>query len=268
MSPNGQNSVQNNNTQVSGAAAALLSVENLCASVEEKNILRDVSLQVGPGETHVIMGSNGAGKSTLGHLIMGNPVYSHDSGRIILDGEDISELSPDKRSQAGLFLSFQSPVEIPGIPLSSFLRSLVANRAAGTLKGKEFRKRVQALCEELDLNPDYLDRELGVGFSGGEKKKVELLQLLLLEPKLAILDETDSGLDVDALNVVSRGIDTYRRTCNGSLLIITHNTRILSHLTVDAVHVMIGGRIVKEGDASLISWIDQNGFESFEVAED
>ena len=177
---------------------------------------------------------------------------------------DITDLSTDKRSRAGLFLSFQAPVEIPGVPLSSFLRAQIAGRPGLEMKGKEFRRRVKELAAELDMDTAYLNRELGVGFSGGEKKKVEMLQLLLLQPKLAILDETDSGLDVDALGVVSRGMDAYRRSTDGSLVIITHNTRILEHLKVDRVHVMVNGRIVREDDASLIPWIDANGFDSFE----
>lgn len=245
--------------------APLLSVEALTASVDEKTILHDVNLAIPAGETHVLMGPNGAGKSTLGHLVMGDPAYTHDAGRIVFDGEDITELSPDKRSRAGLFLSFQAPVEIPGVPLSSFLRATIADRPGLEMRGKEFRRRMKELCAELDMPTEYLNRELGVGFSGGEKKKVEMLQLLLLQPKLAILDETDSGLDVDALGVVSRGMELYRETTDGTLLIITHNTRILEHLDVDRVHVMVGGRMVHEGDASLIEWIDEHGFERFEA---
>ena len=243
---------------------ALLHVSNLTASVDEKTILHQVNLDVKPGETHVLMGPNGAGKSTLGHLIMGDPVYTVNEGSIVFDGQDITELSCDKRSRAGLFLSFQAPVEIPGVPLSSFLRATIAGRPGLEMKGKEFRRRVKELAAELDMDTAYLNRELGVGFSGGEKKKVEMLQLLLLQPKLAILDETDSGLDVDALSVVSHGMDAYRRRCDGSMIIITHNTRILEHLDVDRVHVMVRGRIVREDDASLIPWIDEHGFESFE----
>ncbi|MDY2777795.1 MAG: Fe-S cluster assembly ATPase SufC [Collinsella sp.] len=242
----------------------LLSVHGLTASVERKTILRGVDIEVGAGETHVLMGPNGAGKSTLGHLVMGDPAYTVDEGSIVFDGQDITDLSCDKRSRAGLFLSFQAPVEIPGVPLSSFLRATLAGRPGLEMKGKEFRRRVKELAGELDMDIAYLNRELGVGFSGGEKKKVEMLQLLLLQPKLAILDETDSGLDVDALGVVSRGMDAYRRQTDGSLLIITHNTRILEHLEVDRVHVMVNGSIVREDDASLIPWIDANGFDSFE----
>lgn len=245
-------------------ADSLLSVRGLTASVDEKTILHGVNLDVAAGETHVLMGPNGAGKSTLGHLVMGDPAYSVDEGSIFFDGQEVTELSCDKRSRAGLFLSFQAPVEIPGVPLSSFLRATIAGREGLEMKGKQFRRRVTELAGELNMDVSYLNRELGVGFSGGEKKKVEMLQLLLLQPKLAILDETDSGLDVDALGVVSRGMDAYRKQTDGSLLIITHNTRILEHLKVDRVHVMVNGRIVRKDDASLIPWIDANGFDTFE----
>lgn len=246
------------------SATPLLNIAGLTASVDEKTILQGIDLAVGAGETHVLMGPNGAGKSTMGHVIMGDPVYTVNEGTITFDGQDITDLSPDKRSRAGLFLSFQAPVEIPGVPLSSFLRAQIAGRPGLEMKGKEFRRRVKELAAELDMDTAYLNRELGVGFSGGEKKKVEMLQLLLLQPKLAILDETDSGLDVDALGVVSRGMGAYRKSTDGSLVIITHNTRILEHLEVDRVHVMVNGRIVREDDASLIPWIDANGFDSFE----
>ena len=245
-------------------SAPLLNIEHLTASVDEKAILHGIALSVASGETHVLMGPNGAGKSTMGHVIMGDPVYTVNQGSITFDGADITEMPTDKRSRAGLFLSFQAPVEIPGVPLSSFLRAQIAGRPGLEMRGKEFRRRVKELAAELDMDSAYLNRELGVGFSGGEKKKVEMLQLLLLSPKLAILDETDSGLDVDALGVVSRGMDAYRKSADGSLIVITHNTRILEHLKVDRVHVMVNGRIVREDDDSLIPWIDANGFDSFE----
>ena len=245
-------------------SAPLLNIEHLTASVDEKAILHGIDLSVASGETHVLMGPNGAGKSTMGHVIMGDPVYTVNQGSITFDGADITEMPTDKRSRAGLFLSFQAPVEIPGVPLSSFLRAQIAGRPGLEMRGKEFRRRVKELAAELDMDSAYLNRELGVGFSGGEKKKVEMLQLLLLSPKLAILDETDSGLDVDALGVVSRGMDAYRKSADGSLIVITHNTRILEHLKVDRVHVMVNGRIVREDDDSLIPWIDANGFDSFE----
>ena len=245
------------------ASSALLTCRGLSASVDEKPILHEIDLDVPQGEVHVLMGPNGAGKSTLGHVLMGDPVYDVTAGAISFDGEDITELSPDKRSRAGLFLSFQAPVEIPGVPLRSFLRAMVEGRGE-KMKNKEFRKKTKELAETLDMDPAYLDRELGVGFSGGEKKKVEMLQLLLLQPKLAILDETDSGLDVDALSVVSRGMELYREACDGTLLIITHNTRILEHLNVDRVHVMVSGRMVAEGPSTLIDEIDAQGFERYE----
>ena len=246
------------------ATSPLLKLQGLSASVGDKPILHDIDLAIGAHETHVMMGPNGAGKSTLGHVIMGDPEYSVTSGTVTFDGQDITDLSPDKRSRAGLFLSFQAPVEIPGVPLSSFLRATVEGREGFNMK--EFRKHVRELAKSLDFDPAYLDRELGVGFSGGEKKKLEMLQLLLLKPKLAILDETDSGLDVDALGVVSRGIQEYRKTCDGTLIIITHNTRILEHVDVDRVHVMVKGHLVHEDDAALIADIDAHGFERFEQA--
>ena len=246
-------------------STALLSCRGLSASVDEKPILHTVDLDVPQGEVHVLMGPNGAGKSTLGHVLMGDPVYEVTEGSITFAGEDITQLTPDKRSCAGLFLSFQAPVEIPGVPLRSFLRAIVEAHGV-KMKNKEFRKTVQELAETLDMDPAYLDRELGVGFSGGEKKKVEMLQLLLLKPQLAILDETDSGLDVDALSVVSRGMELYQQTCEGTLLIITHNTRILEHLSVDRVHVMVQGHMVDEGPSTLIDEIDTQGFERYEAA--
>ena len=244
---------------------ALLSCSGLTAAVDEKTILHEIDLEVPQGEVHVLMGPNGAGKSTLGHVLMGDPVFDLVGGSISFDGEDVTELSTDKRSRAGLFLSFQAPVEIPGVQLRSFLRATMEGRGE-KMKNKEFRKKLQELAKTLDMDPAYLDRELGVGFSGGEKKKVEMLQLLLLRPKLAILDETDSGLDVDALSVVSHGMEVYQQTCDGTLLIITHNTRILEHLKVDRVHVMVQGRLVAEGPASLIDEIDAEGFERYERA--
>ena len=249
------------------ASEAMLSCRGLTAAVDEKTILRDINLDIPQGEVHVLMGPNGAGKSTLGHVLMGDPVFELESGTIIFNEENITELSTDKRSQAGLFLSFQAPVEIPGVPLRSFLRAIVEGHGQ-KMKNKEFRKKIIELAKTLDMDPDYLDRELGVGFSGGEKKKVEMIQLLLLQPRLAILDETDSGLDVDALSVVSRGMELYREVCDGTLLIITHNTRILEHLDVDRVHVMVQGRIVADGPASLIDEIDSYGFERYEAQFD
>lgn len=244
----------------------LLSIKDLSASVADKPILHNVNLNLEENTTHVLMGPNGAGKSTLGHVIMGDPSYSVDDGSLTFNGTDITDFTTDKRSLAGIFLSFQAPVEIPGVPLYSFLRTICGLRPNLKSSAKQFRKRVTELANQLDMNPAHLTRELGVGFSGGEKKKVEMLQLLLLQPKLAILDETDSGLDVDALAVVSQGIQAYRESCDGTLLIITHNTRILERVNVDKTHVMVNGSIVANGDATLIDDIDANGFEAWEKA--
>ena len=245
-------------------ADALLSIQGLAAGTEDKPILHGVSLTLGAGETHVLMGPNGAGKSTLGHVIMGDPQYQVSAGSIRFKGQDITELSADKRSLAGIYLSYQAPVEVPGVPLFSFLRTIADKRPELKMPGRKFRARVAELAAQLDMDAAYLNRELNVGFSGGEKKKVEMLQLLLLQPSLAILDETDSGLDVDALSTVSRAMEAYRAECDGTLLVITHNTRILERLNVDRTHVMVKGRIVEEGDASLISRIDEQGFERYE----
>lgn len=244
---------------------ALLTVSNLSAGTEDKPILHNIDLSVSAGETHVLMGPNGAGKSTLGHVIMGDPTYKVTGGSVVFAGEDLTAASPDKRSLAGMFLSYQAPVEVPGVPLMSYLRTICDKRPELKMKAKQFRARVEELCDQLDMDPAYLKRELNVGFSGGEKKKVEMLQLLLLQPKLAILDETDSGLDVDALSVVSRGIEAYRSSCDGALIVITHNTRILERLDVDKTHVMVKGHLVAEGSANMIATIDAQGFEQFEA---
>lgn len=245
----------------------LLRVSGVSAGTEDKPILHDIDLSVGAGETHVLMGPNGAGKSTLGHVIMGDPTYKVTSGTITFDGKDITEDTADKRSLAGIFLSYQAPVEVPGVPLYSFLRTITQKRPELKMTARQFRKRVGEIADQLDMDQSFLTRELNVGFSGGEKKKIEMLQLLLLQPKLAILDETDSGLDVDALSIVSRGIEAYRESCDGALLMITHNTRILEKLNVDHTHVMVKGRLVAEGPGSLIDDIDRHGFEQFEEKE-
>jgi len=242
----------------------LLSVRSLSAGTDEKDILHDIDLDMGAGETHVLMGPNGAGKSTLGHVIMGDAAYEVSAGTIAFDGEDVTRKPADKRSLAGIFLSYQAPVEVPGVPLYSYLRTITQMRPATKMTARKFRAHVGDICDQLDMDQSFLTRELGVGFSGGEKKKLEMLQLLLLKPKLAILDETDSGLDVDALSVVSRGIEAYRASCDGALLMITHNTRILERLSVDQTHVMVHGRLVAHGPASLISEIDAHGFERYE----
>lgn len=249
-------------------ATELLRVNGISAGTEEKSILHSIDLSIGDGQAHVLMGPNGAGKSTLGRVIMGDPTYKITEGSLIFNGEDVTELTADKRSLAGIFLSYQAPVEVPGVPLYSFLRTITQMRPELKMTARQFRQRVGQISDHLELDQGFLMRELNVGFSGGEKKKVEMLQLLLLQPKLAILDETDSGLDVDALSVVSKGIQAYRETCGGSLLIITHNTRILERLEIDRTHVMVKGHLVADGPADLINQIDHEGFERFENQSD
>ncbi|MBQ6042077.1 MAG: Fe-S cluster assembly ATPase SufC [Oscillospiraceae bacterium] len=240
---------------------ALLTINNLSVEIEEKELLHGVSMEVGSGETHVLMGPNGAGKSTLGYTVMGSPEYRVTGGSIVFDGADITNETPDKRAKRGIFLSFQNPVEIPGITLSDFLRNALEQVTGQRLKLWDFKKQLKAAMEVLQMDASYAERDLNVGFSGGEKKKAEILQLLMLKPKLAILDETDSGLDVDAVRTVSAGIAAYRESCGGSLLIITHNTKILDALHVDRAHIIADGKIVKEGGAELIAEINENGFE-------
>ena len=231
-------------------AQEILNVSQLKVGVEDKEILHGVDLSLNKGETHVLMGPNGAGKSTLGYALMGNPRYEILGGKVTFNGEDLLSKNVAERSQAGLFLSFQNPIEVPGITLGNFIRS-------------SMEKLLQEKMEFLQMDPSYMDRDLNVGFSGGEKKKAEILQLLMLEPSLAILDETDSGLDVDAVKTVSLGVEEYQKTQNGALLIITHSTRILEALKVDYTHVLVNGNVVATGDSAMIDDINENGFERF-----
>ena len=239
---------------------ALLEVNRLHVSAGEKEILHGVDLTVGRDETHVLMGPNGTGKSTLGYAVTGNPVYTVTSGSIVFDGEDITALPVNERAKRGIFLSFQNPLEVPGVTLSAFIRSALEQKTGDRLRLWDFKKRLRETMRLLSMDESYAERDLNVGFSGVEKKKAEILQMLMLEPKLAILDETDSGLDIDAVRTVSQGVQLYRERVHGSLLIITHSTRILEALHVDATHVMEGGVIVKNGDASLVEEINENGF--------
>lgn len=242
----------------------LLEVKNYSvASTDNIPILQSLNLTINKGETHVLMGPNGAGKSTFGSSLLANPAYKLNSGSIFFNDEDITGLSTDKRAKKGIFLSFQSPVEIPGISLYSFLRSAVKN-TENPLKGKLFRKKLNETVKMLDLSPEYLERDLNVGFSGGERKKVEMLQLLMLSPKLAILDETDSGLDVDAVNIMLKGITEFQQNKEKGLLIISHNMHILSKLKIDKVHILIKGSIAAEGGNELIQEINESGFTRFE----
>ena len=246
---------------------SLLNVNNLTVSIEDdenlKEILHGVNIEIKKGETHVLMGPNGAGKSTLGYALMGNPRYITNGGEIIFDGKNIVDESADKRAKAGMFLSFQNPLEVPGLPLSSFIRDAVEAVSGKRVRMMQFKKELEKNMEVLNMDKDYANRALNVGFSGGEKKKAEILQLLMLSPKLAILDETDSGLDVDAVRTVSEGVKEYQKRKDGALLIITHSTRILESLKVDYTHIMVEGKIIKTGDASLVEEINENGFEKY-----
>ena len=241
----------------------LLQINQIHADIEEKDILHGVSLNINPGETHVLMGPNGAGKSTLGHVLMGNPKYHISSGNIIFKGNDITGESTDKRARDGIFLSFQEPLEVPGLSLESFIRSAIRQKTGRPIRVWEFHKELKKAMDVLQLDESYTQRSLNVGFSGGEKKKAEILQLMMLKPSLAILDETDSGLDVDAVRLVSEGVRAYQREQKGALLIITHSTRILEALHVDYTHVMVDGHIVATGDSSLVDKINEEGYESF-----
>ena len=238
----------------------LLKVENLHVSVGDREILHGVDLTVGRDETHVLMGPNGTGKSTLGYAVTGNPAYTVTDGQILFDGEDITEMPVNERARRGIFLSFQNPLEVPGVTLSAFIRSALEQKSGSRLRLWDFKKKLAETMKLLQMDESYAERDLNVGFSGGEKKKAEILQMLMLEPKLAILDETDSGLDVDAVRTVSEGVRLYRERVHGSLLIITHSTRILEALHVDAAHVMENGVIVKNGGAELVEAINESGF--------
>jgi len=244
-------------------AHQLLEVNNVSVSIDSKPVLHEVNLQIGPGETHVLMGPNGAGKSTLGNILMGNPIYTLDNGTILFAGNDISRETADKRAKLGMFLSFQNPLEVPGISVESFIRSALQQRTGEHVKLFQFQKELKAAMQLLNMDESYANRDLNVGFSGGERKKSEILQLLMLKPKFAILDETDSGLDVDAVRTVSRGIEEYQKKQGGALLIITHSTKILESLHVDYTHIMVKGKFVKTGDGSLVEEINEKGFEEY-----
>ncbi|MDV4150965.1 Fe-S cluster assembly ATPase SufC [Clostridium sp. AL.422] len=242
----------------------LLDINGLKTTVEGKEILKGLDLKIKRGEVHVIMGPNGAGKSTLANTLMAHPRYERISGDISFEGEDITELKTDERAKKGLFLSFQSPEEVPGITVENFIRSAKIAKEGQLIKYLKFDKDLKNNMKDLKMDQEYSKRYLNVGFSGGEKKKNEILQMLMLNPKLAILDETDSGLDVDAIRVVSQGISMFTNEEN-AVLIITHNNKLLENLEPDYVHVLINGKIVKTGDASLADEIQRNGYEAFKV---
>ena len=243
----------------------ILKIDNLktiASDDHNKEILKGLNLEINLGETHVIMGPNGSGKSTLANTCFNSPKYIVTDGTISFDGENITDKSTDYIAKKGLFISFQSPEEIPGVNVANFLRTVRSSHTGERVKISSFYKEVNENLEKLNLSKDFATREMNVGFSGGEKKKNEVLQLLMINPKLAILDETDSGLDVDAINLVSNGINLYRNE-NNSCLIITHNLNLLKNIKVDKVHILINGKIVKSGDYKLAEEVYKNGFKEY-----
>jgi len=240
----------------------LLVVDDLHAAVEGTEILKGVDLTVAPGETHAIMGPNGSGKSTLANVLLGHPGYLVTSGTVTYKGEDITKLTPEKRGQAGMFLGFQYPQEIPGVSVVNFLRTALSNRTGTDLTVLELRLKVMDALKDLEMDPAFADRYLNEGFSGGERKRNEILQMAVLEPDLAILDETDSGLDIDALKIVAEGVDRLRNDERG-IVIITHYQRILDYITPDIVHVMLDGRIIETGGAELADAIEATGYDQY-----
>ena len=249
-----------------------LEIKNLHVNVEGKEILKGVDLIIEQGKVHAIMGPNGTGKSTLAYTLMGHPNYAVTQGEVLFKGQNVLELEPDERSRLGIFLAFQYPVSIPGVTVANFLRTAInARRRAQNPEDKgmpipEFRKLLKEKMAMLKMDPNFAGRYLNEGFSGGEKKRHEILQLALLKPKIAILDETDSGLDVDALKVVSEGVNRYAEETHGGILVITHYTRILRYIQPQFVHVFVGGRIVESGGPELADELDANGYERFTQA--
>ncbi|MBN1266924.1 MAG: Fe-S cluster assembly ATPase SufC [Anaerolineales bacterium] len=244
---------------------SVLSIRNLHAAVEGRPILKGVNLDVKQGEVHALMGPNGTGKSTLAKVLLGHPSYEVTDGEVLLDGEKILEMQPDERSRKGLFLAFQYPASIPGLTVANFLRSAINARRREVdpdYKGisiPEFRKLLTEKMDMLEMSHDFAGRYLNDGFSGGEKKRNEILQMAILEPRIAILDETDSGLDIDALRIVSEGVNALRGPDLG-VLIITHYQRILKYIQPDFVHILMDGRIIQSGDASLAEELEERGY--------
>jgi Fe-S cluster assembly ATP-binding protein len=243
---------------------AELEIKNLHVAAGDKEILKGVDLYVRSGEFHALMGPNGSGKSTLANAVMGHPNFEVTEGQILFDGEDITEADPDERSRAGLFMAFQYPVAIPGVTVAKYLRMVMnAHREARgeqAISLKDFRKTVEAAMELTNVPREFSNRYLNEGFSGGEKKRMEILQLALLDPRLAVLDETDSGLDIDALNTVAAGVNTVAEGSDMGVLIITHYQRILHMVRPQFVHIMFDGRIVKQGGPELVEQLEQRGY--------
>jgi Fe-S cluster assembly ATP-binding protein len=242
---------------------SVLEVRDLHVSVDDKPILTGVSLTIKAGETHAIMGPNGSGKSTLAYSLAGHPKYTVTGGTVTLDGADVLAMSVDERARAGLFLAMQYPVEVPGVTVSNFLRTAVTAVRGEAPALRHWVKEQKAAMAALEMDPAFAQRNVNEGFSGGEKKRHEVLQLELLRPKIAILDETDSGLDVDALRVVSEGVNRVRATGETGTLLITHYTRILRYIQPDFVHVFVGGRIVEEGGKELADELEAHGYAKY-----
>jgi Fe-S cluster assembly ATP-binding protein len=245
-------------------APPLFEVKDLHVSIEGTEILRGVDLVVGRGEIHALMGPNGSGKSTLANALLGNPEYEVTKGRVLFKGEDVTEWAPDVRGKAGMFLAFQYPEEIPGVPVAQFLRQALSARRGSDLSVLELRVSIMEWMKRLGIDPSFGDRYLNEGFSGGEKKRNEVLQMAILEPELAILDETDSGLDIDALGVVARGVIAVREARPElGVLLVTHYQRILDQLRPDKVHLLIDGRIVESGGPELAVRLEEEGYEAW-----
>ena len=252
----------------------MLSIKNLHASVEEKNIIKGLDLEIKPGEVHAIMGPNGAGKSTLGYVLSGRDGYEVSEGDVTLNGKDLLDLEVEERAREGLFLAFQYPVEIPGVSNMEFMKESVnamrEERGEEALTAAEFLKKAKEACKQVQLPLDFLKRGVNEGFSGGEKKRNEIMQMILLEPSLCILDESDSGLDVDALQVVANGVNS-QRDGKRSFIVVTHYQRLLDYIKPDFVHILADGKIVKSGDASLAHEVEKEGYaflgKAYEEAE-
>lgn len=240
----------------------MLTISNLFAKTDAIEILKGVDLKILDGKVHALMGQNGSGKSTLANVIMGNPVYEVTKGFVDFNGEDLLLLTPTERAAKGVFLSFQYPSEIPGVNVANYLRMIYNKSHAQQLSPVKFREVLKEKATILDMKSDFLERALNEGFSGGEKKRMEMLQMLVLEPKLVILDEVDSGLDIDAVRIVAEAVNFLHKATKCSILIITHYSRILNYVDPDFVHIMHAGKIVNEGDKSLVAHLEEHGYES------
>ncbi len=246
---------------------AVLDIRNLHVSIDEQPILKGIDLIVKQGEIHALMGPNGSGKSTLAYALAGHPAYEPSAGRVIFDGEDLLEMEPDERSHAGLFLAFQYPVAVPGVTLAKFLRQAINSRRQAEnpddkgISIPEFRRLLKSKMDMLGIDPKFAGRYLNEGFSGGEKKRAEILQMATLTPKIAIMDETDSGLDIDALRIVSEGANQLKEELGMGMLVITHYQRILNYITPDKVHIMLDGRIVESGGPELALKLEESGYD-------